>query len=227
MGSFKSVEAEAEQPSFAHYSTGRLTPTQAELVDLWRARLLEDRPLPGRQPVGEALRLAGIDDRPRASCSNVIAAAVLDLLGRNAPAGLELARYAEASRTAAVRGAPDAPTCLPVSFYLPADVAERAEELRAKARQDMVDAHNELWHEAEHQFPTDTKQQVVWFRAEIARRGLPANIRQVPRGAIARMAIDRWVLRSADSVVADAVVYAADAHLQVHRARRDMRQLRS
>ncbi len=34
-------------PQVAHYSTGRLTPAQATVVDWWRARLLEDRPLPG------------------------------------------------------------------------------------------------------------------------------------------------------------------------------------
>src|SRR5258708_1605913 len=111
-----------EESSFAHYSTGRLTPAQAGLVDRSRARLLEDRPLRGKEPAGEVLRLMGIDDRPRASCSDAIAAAVLDLLDRRSPGGLQLARYAEASRAAAARGGPEAPACQPVSFYLPEDV---------------------------------------------------------------------------------------------------------
>jgi hypothetical protein len=135
-----------------HVSTGRLTSAQAELVDRWRTRLLEDRPLPGKQPVSEALRIAGGDDRPRASCSDVIAAAVVDLLDRNPPAGLDLARYADDSRTAAARGGPAAPGCQPVSFYLPADIARRAEQLRALARQDVMEAHAELRYEAEEQY---------------------------------------------------------------------------
>ncbi len=109
----------APEPEFAHYSTGRLTPAQATVVDRWRARLLEDRPLPGQRPVPEMLRPMGIDNRPRASCSDVIAAAVRDLLKREPPTGLDLARYADAGRLAAVRGEPGAPVCQPVSFYLP------------------------------------------------------------------------------------------------------------
>ncbi len=35
------------------------------------------------------------------------------------PTGLDLARYADAGRLAAVRGEPGAPVCQPVSFYLP------------------------------------------------------------------------------------------------------------
>lgn len=211
-----------EDRPFAHYSTGRLTPAQAELIDRWRARLLEDRPLPGKQPVGEALRMVGIDDRPRASCSDAIAAAVLDLLDRKPPGGLDLVRYAEAARSAA-------PSCQPVSFYLPADVADRAEELRARAFQDVLDLRDELRREAQQEYPDDTRAQAFYILGQLGRRGLPARMRQVPRGAVARMAVDRWARRSADRVAADAVEYAAVVHEdgQVHRARRDMRRLRS
>jgi len=66
----------------------------------------------------------------------------------------------------------------------------------------------------------------VWFSAQLTHRGLPARVRQVPRGALARMAIDHWARRPVDQVAADAVAYAADTHRQVHRARRDMRRLR-
>jgi hypothetical protein len=58
-------------------------------------------------------------------------------------------------------------------------------------------------------------------------RGLPVRVRRVLRGAIARLAIDRWARRPVDQVAAEGVAYAADAHQQVHRARRDMRKLRS
>jgi hypothetical protein len=213
-------------PGFLHYSTGRLTPAQAGVVDRWRARLREDRPLPGHKRVPAVLRLLGIDDRPRASCSDAVAAAVRDLLRHDPPAGLALARYAEAGRLAALRGGAAAPVCQPVSFYLPEDLAGSLEELRAQARQDLMEAYNELWREAEQQQPGDEKQQAAWFRSQVRQRNLPARARQIPRGALARMAIDRWARRGADRVATDAEDYAAEVHQQVHRARRDMRQLR-
>jgi hypothetical protein len=210
----------------AHYSTGRLTAVQAAVVDRWRVRLLEDQPLPGQQRVPEMLYATGIDNRPRASCSDVIAAAAHALLALKPPTGLELARYAEAGRLAAVGGGPEAAVCQPVSFYLPADLAAAVEELRARAVHEVIAARNELRHEAEQHFPSDLDQQVAWFSAQLTRRNLPVRARQVPRGALARMAIDRWARRPADQVAAEAVAYAADTHRQVHRARRDMRQLR-
>jgi hypothetical protein len=210
----------------AHYSTGRLTSAQAAAVDRWRARLLEDRPLPGQRPAGEVLQVMGTDSRPRASCSDVIAAAVRGLLQREPPTGLDLARYAEAGRLAAVRGGPEAPVCQPVSFYLPRDLAKRAEDLRVRAVQEVMAGRRKLRQEAEGQFPGDEHQQIAWFSAQLTSRGLPARVRQVARGVIARMAIDRWAPRPVDHVAADAVAYATNTHRQVHRARRDMRQLR-
>ena len=76
--------------------------------------------------------------------------------------------------------------------------------------------------------PGDARQageRAVWLAAEIAHRGLPPRSRKIPGGAGARMAIDRWARRSADRVCADAVAYAADAHEQPHRGRRDMYEL--
>jgi hypothetical protein len=209
----------------AHYSTGRLTAAQAAVVDRWRARLLEDRPLPGQPRAPEMLRVAGIDNRPRASCSDVIAAAAHTLLARKPPTGLDLARYAEAGRLAAVHGGPAAPICQPVSFYLPADLATAVEELRARAVHETIAERNGLRHEAEQHFPGDLDQQAAWFSAQLTHRNLPVRVRQVPRGALARMAIDQWRRRPVDQVAAEAVAYAADAHRQVHRARRDMRRL--
>ncbi len=116
---------------------------------------------------------------------------------------------------------------MPAGVVLPAeDLAERAEHLRATALQDVMAARRELRQEAAEQFPGDQRQQTAWFRAQLTRRRLPARVRQVPRGAIAQMAIDHWARRSVDQVAAEAVAYAADTHRQVHRARRDMRQLR-
>jgi hypothetical protein len=174
------------------------------------------------------MRLAGMDDRPPASCSDVIAAAVRDLLAAADPAtGLDLARYAEASRLAAIRGGAPAPVHQPVSFYLPADLADTAEQMRAQAVRDVIAARNKLRREADQRFPGDEEQQALWFSTQLTRRGLPHQVRQVPRGAIARMAIDRWARRPLEQVAADAVEYAAEVHAQAHRARRDMRKLQA
>src|SRR5580692_1125396 len=76
-----------------HYSTGRLTRSQAAAVNAWRARLRLDEPLSEH---GYRARAGGQDSRPRASCSDAVAAAVADLLLRQPPPP-ELARYAYAS----------------------------------------------------------------------------------------------------------------------------------
>src|ERR1017187_5741748 len=73
-------EGQDEDPAPVHYSTGRLTRGQAALVNTGGGRRLRDRPVPGRRPVGEVARLLGLDNRPPASCSDIIAAAVTDLL---------------------------------------------------------------------------------------------------------------------------------------------------
>lgn len=217
-----------------HYSTGRLTRAQAELINKWRARLLEDRPLPGRRPVGELARLLGLDDRPPASCSDVIAAAVAELLGQP-PGELELARYVHLgwqAQQAAAHGDGDdenAPLYPPVSFYLPPELAAPYEALRARAVERVWEMHRELGDEAARLYPDKTQQseeRVVWLAAEMARLGVPRRPRKVPGGALARMAIGRLARRSADRVVGAAAAYGADAHVQPHRGRRDMRQLR-
>ena len=248
MDSFKEVVGEApqrhagepagdeEDPAAppVHYSTGRLTRAQAGLVNAWRDRLREDRPLPGSQPAGEAARMLGASDRPPASCSDAIAAAVADLLARRPPDPLGLARYAyaamQAQRAAAGRGSEDAaPLYPPVSWYLPAGIAAQAEELRAAAYAAVLAVHGEVAAEAERRHPGATRDAAVaramFSAGELARRGLPVFLRQVPRGAVARLAIDGWAGRGADRVAADAVGYAAGVHEQPHRARADMRTL--
>jgi hypothetical protein len=219
---------EAEHtPEFAHYSTGRLTPAQAQVVDRWRARLLEDVPLPGQEPVPIVMRLLGMDNRPKASSSDVLAAALRSLLQRNPPTGLDLARYAEAGRQAARHSEPSAPVCQPVSFYLPEDLHAAVTELRARAVREWMAEREELCQEAEREHPGEADQQALWVVLQLRARGLPVSMRQVPRGAIARMAIDHWAKRPVDTVAAEAADYAAEVHGQAHRARKDMRKLRS
>jgi len=114
-----------------------------------------------------------------------------------------------------------------VSFYLPGNLAGLAEDLRARAVHEVIAARDELRLEAQQRFPGDENLQAAWFSAQLTHRGLPVSVRRVPRGAIARMAIDRWVRRPVNQVATEAVAYAADTHQQIHRARRDMRKLRS
>ena len=217
-----------------HFSTGRLTRAQAATVDAWRERLRTDRPLPGRQRAGEAARLLGASDRPPASCSDAIAAAVAELL-RSPPAPLDLARYAYAGMQAqqataqGQRSNDAAAVYTPASWYLPADIAAQAGQLRADAYAAARRIHLEVAAEAERRHPGNGRDaataRALFAIGELARHGLPPYLRQVPRGAIARMAIDRWARRGAERVAADAVDYAASVHDQPHRARRDMRKL--
>ena len=226
-------EEEPDRPP-VHYSTGRLTRRQAEVVNAWRARLAEDRPLPGQRKASmEARLILGADDRPRASCSDVIAAAVAELLAAG-PDPLALARYADAgwqaARIAAAYGRDSAaaPVYPPVSWYLPAELADEHEELRARAYGMAAAIRQEAAAEAAARYPADSQaaDRRGWYLEELRRRDIPARGAQIPRGALARMAIDAWARRSPDRTAAAAVAYAAEAHLQPHRGRRDMYQLR-
>jgi hypothetical protein len=225
-------EAEERQPP-VHYSTGRLTRRQAEVVNRWRARLAEDRPLPGEEPVSRAARLVfGADDRPRASCSDCIAAAVAEWLAAG-PEPMTLALYADASwraqRAAAAvsRDSAGAPVYQPVSWYLPGELAGDLEELRARARLAAAAARRQVDAEATRRYPDpgQAAERRRWFLDELRRRGVPLRGAQVPRGVPARMAIDAWARRGVDRVCAAAAEYAAQWHEQPHRARRDMRTL--
>jgi hypothetical protein len=210
-----------------HYSTGRLTRGQAAAVNSWRARLLG---MAGDGPVRQSL-IAGEDLRPRASCSDAIAAAVADLLLRRHPLPLEVARYVYASMLATRE-----PSCQesgaqlypPVSWYLPRWLTGHAEDLRARARAAALHAHTGAAEEAARLYPGKSRAAALarcLYKEEVlAQAGLPLD-RQIPRGAIARMAIDLWASRHPDSVAVDAVAYAAMTHQQPHRARRDMRRL--
>ena len=217
------------EPPPRHYSTGRLTRAQADLVNAWRARLAADRPLPGRDRVGEAARLLGLDDRPPASCSDIIAAAVMELLGRE-PDELRVAQYAYAgwqAQQAAGGGRRDdarAPVYPPVSFYLPGYLAGPYDDLRERARERVRKMRRELETEAARRFE-DEKERAAWLMGEMVAQGIPLRMGKVSGGVLARMAIDGWARRSADRVCSDAVAYAAGAHQQPHRGRRDMHKL--
>jgi hypothetical protein len=216
-----------------HCSTGRLTREQAGTVDAWRARLLQDRPPAGRAPAGEAARLAGATDHPRASTSDAVAAAVAALL-RRPPDALALAGYAYRAMLAQWEDShgsprPAAPSCPPVSYYLPAVLADQADGLRAQARLAAVEKLRALRVEAGERFPGKTdraaQQRSRHIEGRVDALGLYFT-RQLPRGAVARMAIDRWAARPEDDVAAEAVDWCQDHHVQWHRARRDMTRLR-
>jgi hypothetical protein len=214
-------------PARVHYSTGRLTGAQAEVVNRWRARLQEARPVAGD-------RSDARDPRPRASSSDALAAAVASLLAAP-PEPLDLVRYADRLHQglqAAGRAGTDSdllPVYPPVSFYLPADLADRYEQLREVAYRDALRRRGEIEEEAWRRYPDARGQageRVAWCLAQMVTAHLPLRIRTVPRGVLARLAIDRWARRSPDRVAAAAVAHAQEVHEQPHRARRDMRQLR-
>ncbi|SRR6266568_1618149 len=217
----------------AHCSTGRLTTAQAGVVDAWRGRLREDRPLPGRDRAGEAARLVGSTDHPRASTSDAVAAAVAALLARP-PEPLDLAGYAYRAIRAQWEDShgtprPGAPVCPPVSYYLPAALAGQAEALRAGARLAAVEKLGQLPREAAELYPGNTDEAARQRGRHVARQAERLGLyysRQIPRGAVARMAIDRWAGRSPDEVAAAAVDWCQAVHVQWHRARRDMVKLR-
>jgi hypothetical protein len=205
----------------AHYSTGRLTRRQADTVNAWRALLV-----PTEDP---------LEDRPRASRSDAIAAAVTDLL-REPPAPLEVARYAYAGMAAQLADAyqkadPDiVPLYPPVSWYLPGDTAQQAGQLRAAAHSAAIAEYETIAAEAQRRHPQPGQAgdiaRAMFALAELGRRGLPPRPRQIPRGTLARMAIDRWAARDPRQVVTAAIEHAQLTHIQLHRARRDMRTLK-
>jgi hypothetical protein len=231
---------EEERRPPVHYSTGRLTRRQAETVNRWRARLAKDKPLPGQERVPPGLRALGIDNRPKASCSDAIAAAAAELLAAG-PDPMAVARYADASwqaQRAAAAGSRDsaaAPVYPPVSWYLPTGLADTWEELRYQARATAAQARNDVITEAEQRYPADgpdgqpspecERHRRRWYLDQLRERNIPLRGAQIPRGVLARMAIDAWARHTPDEVCAAAVDHAAEWHEQPHRGRRDMHQL--
>jgi hypothetical protein len=236
---------EAEAPPErgpAHYKTGNLNERQAAAVDAWRARLRQNRPLPGQERASDAARLAeGASDHPRASTSDVIAAAVADMLRRRStrPAPLDLAAYAYRTMIAARAASWDREPPVPppdypaVSWYAPPELADQVDELRAAAAAAALQKANALPAEAAKRYPADRypndadRRRARYVAAARDRYGLRYAGRAVPPGAVARMAIDRWAARDVDQVIAAGVAWCQDHHQQWHRPRRDMRALRS
>jgi hypothetical protein len=183
-------------------TTGRLTRRQAEALNSWRRRLLEDRPLPGQRRLDpDVSRSMGLAEpnRPLASTSDLLAAAVEDLLA-NPPTPRDLAAYAERSASALAaarrvrpdRASPKLPVYPPVTLYLPPELASRVLALCAAA-------------------------------AEAGGGGDTSSSPAVRIPDVVRMAIDRWIERrfSPDRAASLAVAFAARNHTQPHRTHRD------
>jgi hypothetical protein len=234
-------EGEEPPPPPAHYSTGRLTRRQAQAVNGWRDRLAEDKPLPGAQRVPPGMKALGIDNRPKASCSDAVAAAAAAVLADH-PDPLDVARYADASwqahRAAGDPGRRDtatAPVYPPVSWYLPAELAAAWEELRGQAWAAVAAAQRQVAAEAAERYPATGKDgrpvpgwkdnRRRWYLDQLAARDIPLRSAQIPRGVLARLGIDAWARRGADTVCAAAAAHAAEWHEQPHRGRRDMHTL--
>lgn len=231
------AEDEAERPP-KHYKTGNMTEAQATAVTAWRARLRQDKPLPGQDRVSSAARIVdGTSNHPRASTSDVIAAAVAEMLRRKStrPKPLDLAAYAYRTMIAARAASwdmepPEPPADHPaVSWYAPPRLADQVEELLAAACAAAVDKEKNLPAEAAERYPAgvDVEERRARYVFAVATRyGLRYAGRPVPPGAVARMAIDRWAGRDVDQVIAAGVAWSQEHHQQWHRARRDMRPLR-
>ncbi|MGW2220485.1 hypothetical protein ACWCSD_36345 [Nonomuraea sp. NPDC001684] len=227
------LDDDGGRQTLAPYSTGLLNAAQAAAVEQWKARLHEDKPLPGVRKKGEVLRLVyHLDDRPACSLSDVIAAAVTELLEQKPPDSLDVARYAcrtvREQRLIAVNGVtPESPVHKKVSFYLIAKTAAHWEMLRAAAFQRQRDEVKALHVEAEQRYPAgeQRKERAQWVWRQLNRLGLPEQPVKIPGGVIGRMAIDYVAKRrGVDRVVGDAVRYASEVHEQPHRARRDVHQ---
>lgn len=197
-------EGEGGEPA-RHYSTGKLTHAQARVVDSWRAELAHSR--------------------PRASASDCIAAAVIDLLDRAEPDHLALIRYADRVRERlGAERAQAFPTASVVSFYLPADYAARLDALLDAAREH----HHDLLDTARDQVNTelpDRKDRIaraMRMMSTVAGMNIPVKVYVLPAGTLARLAIDRWSRRAATTVIASAVAHSRHHHQQLHRTRRDL-----
>lgn len=205
-------------PTRVAWSTGRLSVPTATLLDRWRDRLRLDKPLPGHSRVGPELRAIGIDDRPKASFSAAVCAAVADMLDTAPPDPIDVAREHERARR-------DGDSCQPATFWMPAALHERGLELRAQARFAVIRALAELDVTAAELHPDSARDRVRWARAERIQRGYPAGALIVPGGAVGRLAIARWAQLPVDQVCLRAVAWAGTNVSQAHRAHRDLRRL--
>ncbi|WP_216915237.1 hypothetical protein [Nocardia noduli] len=188
-----------------HYSTGKLTRAQARIVDSWRGELARSR--------------------PRASASDCIAAAVIDLLDRAEPDHLALIRYADRVRERlAAERAQAFPSASVVSFYLPADYAARLDTLLDDAQTHHADLLDRAREQVNAELP-DRKDRVaraMRMMSTVAAMNIPFKVYKLPAGTLARLAIERWSRRSPTTVVNSAVGHSEYHHEQLHRTRRDL-----
>lgn len=225
-------EAEAEavepEPPRLELSTGLLTPAQNATVAAWIERLRLDVPLPGLEPKGPMLRTIGIDDRPPASISDVIAAAVYDMCRRRMPAAKTVARYVVEARAASRRQLTDRGQHKPVTVVLRGDLAEAVEALPGQVAAWLVKTRGDLVEAAAAKYPGEDEgpSRTQYVEVELIRLGLHAAYadgypRKIPIGAVARMGIDHWQGKPVDKTILAAIGYAEDVKLQRHRMRKD------
>lgn len=195
-----------------HYSTGKLTFAQARIVDGWRRQLtVSDR------------KWHTPNNRPPASSSDCIAAAIIDLLDFAEPDHTKLIRYGERMRNdLALERGHAFPLASSVSFYLPAVHAERLDELLGAAYAHHLGILGQAAEQAEAEFAGSSKARRARMLDLIADERVPFKVYKLPAGTLARMAIDRWSRRFPATVVDAAVKHGSAHHEQLHRARHDM-----
>lgn len=166
----------------------------------------------------------GLDNRPRASHSDAIAAAVEAFLHRR-PSPQSVARYAIEMRERLD------PHSQPVSLYLVNEGIDAYQQLLDKAAAWSAEVHEKAAR-AERELTVDNPEiqgdvngGALYLRI-VTQAGLAWRDYRLPAGTIARMAIDAWADRDVDQVAISAGAYAKHAHQQRHRARRDIRRAR-
>lgn len=192
------------------YTTGKLTGVHLSTTTAWRTALTlqSDWKTP--------------DGRPRASSSDCIAAAVVDLFAAG-PDPLDIARYSYRIRLAHNQSRGTFTGAHAVPFYLQDIHAQQLDTLVTRA----MDAHRELVgiaaDEARQLYSSaQSTQRYTHIAQRLAAHQLPVKVYKVPSCTLARMAIERWRRRKPATVIQAAVTYAQQHHTQPHRARKDM-----
>lgn len=236
-GGLPQVDAEQAKGAEVVLSTSYLTDDQAAAVTRWIDRMRTDRPLPGVEAKGPMLRMIGIDDRPPCSLSDVIGAAVADLLNptdrrRRRLDLLDIAKAAEVARLHARNKSAARGSHRPAWITLRGALAVQVKRT-PKAAAEWLDAQRrELYDQAAERWPREdqTAQRQTYVFQQMAERGIPLGLytrpwgghaRNVPAATIPRMGIDLWARRDVDRVLLAAIEFAEETHEQRHRLRYD------